>query len=227
MGADAQFAQLVEHLRAGGVRLQDSSFELPHLLHRLAVHGVGFGLRTGQQRGLLGFDLLELTAPLPRFALGQCSSRASLFRIVFQRFAFALQILEQLFHGCALRPQDRRCPLEDRARESQALRDCQRVRASGLSDVQFVRRAQIRDAEAHRGVLNVSAFKGEDFQRREVTRDDPACALEEQLLEDRLRQRRAFARVCAAAQLVDQHQRARAGFLEDVGKVAQVRGVSR
>ena len=97
-------------------------------------------------------------------------------------------------------------------------------RHAGHSDPQPIRRRQRFGIEVEAGVLEARVDLRHLLQEPVVRRHDHARAGAGERLEDRLRQRRAFAGVGAVADLVEHHERVGIRRVDDPRQVGQVRG---
>ena len=116
---------------------------------------------------------------------------------------------------------------DDRLREPEPLGDGEGLAAAGQPDGQAVGRRQRLEVELDRGVACLRRRVGIGLQLGVVGRRRDQGARPDEVVEKRLRQRRALGRVGAGAQLVEQDQRAGSGRLDDPGDRAQVAGERR
>ena len=110
----------------------------------------------------------------------------------------------------------RRRPRDQLGVEAEARGDRQRVALAGLVVAQPEGRRQRRGVELDRGVTRARMGGRERLERLEVGRRDHERTTAGQLLEDRLRERRALVRIRPGAELVQEHQRALVGRVEDL-----------
>ncbi len=122
-----------------------------------------------------------------------------------------------------LRRQRGRRRLDNIPPKAEARGDGQGVAAAGQADDQPVGRGERLHVELDRGVLHAGRAVGVGFQLGVVGRGDRRRAARPQEIEDGARQRRAFHRVGAGAQLVQQHQVAALHRIHDAHDIGHVR----
>ena len=112
--------------------------------------------------------------------------------------------------------------LDDRSGQTEPLGDRERLAAAGQPDRQAIGRRQRLEVELDRGVARPGRGVRVGLELGVVGRGRHDRAGPDEMVEQRLRQRRALGRVGAGAELVEQDQRVRAGRLDDRGDAAQV-----
>ena len=213
--------------RTGGVRIFAQRFQFGQQCLRLGagarrqVAGVGagafqFGRARARQFGLV---LLCAFQRLRRF--GPRLRRRLLLR--FQRLPRGFQLLHHVLEPGRLVRHQRPRPIDHRRRNSQPLRNRERVRPPRHADQQPVRRPQRRDVELAARIFHARRLQREFFQLGVVRRRRHARPAAAQRFQNRPRQRRALHRVGARTQLVDQNQAARIGLPQDGFDVRHVR----
>ena len=115
----------------------------------------------------------------------------------------------------------------DRVRQPEPFGDRERLAAAGQPDRQPVRRRQGLEVELDCGVPCPGRGVGIRLQLGVVGRGGDERARGDEVVEQRLGERRALGRVRAGAELVEQHERARPGLLHDPHDRAQVPGERR
>ena len=112
---------------------------------------------------------------------------------------------------------------DDFAVEPHAARERERERLAGRADVELIRRLVRLGIEAHAGVRDVRVIGAEQLELRGVRGRDDARAAFEETFQHGDRQRGAGVGLGAAADLVDEDQRAIVGGVDDLRQPPQVR----
>ncbi len=211
-----------------GARTKGRAARLPaqllHLLARFLQLGLHEVARLGDHRTPRLLDLGKLVAQvgLEQLALALACPGAlgSLQRLLLG----AANIVEQLVGLQCVGAHRRLRLLHDDRVHPQTPRDGQRVGTAGQTDAQFVGRAQRLDVELDRRVAHTRCVVSIELEIAVVRRRKGRDAAIAQVIQQRHGQRRAFLRIGARAQLVEQHQALRVGLLQDVDDVGHVAG---
>ena len=116
---------------------------------------------------------------------------------------------------------------DDRLGQAESLGDGERLAAAGQPDRQAVRRRQRLEVEFDRGVARPRRRVRVGLELGVVGRRRDERAGPDEVVEQRLGERRAFGRVGPGAELVEQHERAGSGRLDDPDDRAEVPGERR
>jgi len=135
-----------------------------------------------------------------------------------------VDLVQQVFRAQIGRAQFRAGIVYNFLGEPQPFGDCQRVGAPRQAKNQMIGGFERVQVEFEAGVDDAFGGMRESFQLRVMRRDDVGNPAFQQVGEHRPRQRGAFLRVGARAELVQQHQRAVIRALEDAHKLADVPG---